>query len=117
MFDTEGKFAFSKTDSTSKGVDWLSLLAPSHANAIKEELTKMKAEGYVPIALRALYLYFLGLRSRLQWLIITIMAFVITDLIVFTIYKAVGQLSSLLGKLSYSYSIIVASSICPYENN
>jgi peptide/nickel transport system substrate-binding protein len=49
---TEGKFAFSKTDSTSKGIDWLSLLVPSHANAIKEELIKMKAEGYVPIALR-----------------------------------------------------------------
>jgi peptide/nickel transport system substrate-binding protein len=49
---TSGKFAFSKTDSTSKGVDWLSLIIPSHANAIKEELQKMKAEGYVPIALR-----------------------------------------------------------------
>jgi len=49
---TEGKFAFSKTDSTSKGIDWLSLLVPSHANALKEELIKMKAEGYVPIALR-----------------------------------------------------------------
>jgi peptide/nickel transport system substrate-binding protein len=49
---TEGKFAFSKTDSTSKGIDWLSLLVPSHANAVKEELIKMKAGGYVPIALR-----------------------------------------------------------------
>jgi peptide/nickel transport system substrate-binding protein len=48
----DGKFAFSKTDSTSKGVDWLSLIVPSHANAIKDELQKMKAEGYVPIALR-----------------------------------------------------------------
>jgi peptide/nickel transport system substrate-binding protein len=49
---TEGKFAFSKTDSTSKGVDWLSLLVPDHANAIKQELIKMKAEGYVPITLK-----------------------------------------------------------------
>jgi peptide/nickel transport system substrate-binding protein len=48
----DGKFAFSKTDSTSKGVDWLSLIVPSHANAIKDELQKMKAEGYVPPALR-----------------------------------------------------------------
>ena len=48
----DGKFAFSKTDSTSKGVDWLSLVVPSHANAIKDELQKMKAEGYVPPALR-----------------------------------------------------------------
>jgi peptide/nickel transport system substrate-binding protein len=48
----DGKFAFSKTDSTSKGVDWLSLIVPSHANAIKDELQKMKAEGYVPVALR-----------------------------------------------------------------
>jgi peptide/nickel transport system substrate-binding protein len=49
---TEGKFAFSKTDSTSKGVEWLSLLVPDHANAIKQELIKMKSEGYIPIALR-----------------------------------------------------------------
>ena len=49
---TEGKFAFSKTDSTSKGVDWLSLLVPDHANAVKQELIKMKAEAYVPIALK-----------------------------------------------------------------
>jgi peptide/nickel transport system substrate-binding protein len=49
---TAGKFAFSRTDSTSKGVDWLSLIIPSHATAIKEELQKMKAEGYVPVALR-----------------------------------------------------------------
>jgi peptide/nickel transport system substrate-binding protein len=48
----EGTFAFSKTDSTSKGVDWLSLIVPSHANAIKDELQKMKNEGYVPIALK-----------------------------------------------------------------
>jgi peptide/nickel transport system substrate-binding protein len=47
-----GVFAFSKTDSTSKSIDWLSLIVPSHANAIKDELQKMKAEGYVPIALR-----------------------------------------------------------------
>ena len=49
---TAGKFAFSKTDSTSKGVDWLSLIIPSHANAIKDELQKMKAENYIPNALR-----------------------------------------------------------------
>jgi len=47
-----GKFALSRTDSTSKGIDWLSLIVPSHANIIKEELAKMKAEGYVPVALR-----------------------------------------------------------------
>src|SRR5919206_767383 len=49
---TAGKFAFSRTDSTSKGVDWLSLIIPSHANAIKDELEKMKAENYIPNALR-----------------------------------------------------------------
>jgi peptide/nickel transport system substrate-binding protein len=47
-----GKFAFSRTDSTSKGIDWLSLIIPSHANAIKDELQKMKAENYIPNALR-----------------------------------------------------------------
>jgi peptide/nickel transport system substrate-binding protein len=51
---TGGKFAFSKTDSTSKSVDWLSLVIPSHANAIKEELHKMKAENYIPNALRGI---------------------------------------------------------------
>ena len=51
---TGGKFAFSKTDSTSKGVDWLSLIVPSHANAIKQELQKMIAEDYVPSALRGI---------------------------------------------------------------
>jgi peptide/nickel transport system substrate-binding protein len=49
-----GKFAFSKTDSTSKSVDWLSFLIPSHANAIKDELQKMKAENYIPAALRGI---------------------------------------------------------------
>jgi peptide/nickel transport system substrate-binding protein len=49
---TAGKFAFSKTDSTSKGVDWISLISPDHVKAIKDELKKMKDEGYVPIALR-----------------------------------------------------------------
>ena len=49
---TDGKFAFSKTDSTSKGVDWLSLLVPDHANAIKDELQKMRAEEFVPLALK-----------------------------------------------------------------
>lgn len=51
---TAGKFAFSRTDSTSKGVDWLSLIIPSHANAIKDELQKMKAEHYIPNALRGI---------------------------------------------------------------
>jgi peptide/nickel transport system substrate-binding protein len=51
---TAGKFAFSRTDSTSKGVDWLSLIIPSHANAIRDELQKMKAENYVPNALRGI---------------------------------------------------------------
>jgi peptide/nickel transport system substrate-binding protein len=49
---TTGKYAFSRTDSTSKGVDWLSLIIPSHANAIKDELQKMKAENYIPSPLR-----------------------------------------------------------------
>ena len=51
---TSGKFAFSRTDSTSKGVDWLSLVIPSHANAIRDELQKMKAENYIPNALRGI---------------------------------------------------------------
>lgn len=49
---TAGKLAFSNTDSNSKGIGWLSLILPAHANAIKEELQKMKAEGYIPPALK-----------------------------------------------------------------
>jgi peptide/nickel transport system substrate-binding protein len=49
---TAGKFAFSKTDSTSKGVDWISLISPDHIKAIKNELQNMKAEAFIPIALR-----------------------------------------------------------------
>ena len=33
---------------------WLSLLIPAHAEMIKEELQKMKDEGYVPAALKGI---------------------------------------------------------------
>jgi peptide/nickel transport system substrate-binding protein len=49
---TSGKFAYSRGEANSKNVDWLSLIIPQHAMAIKSELQKMSAEGFVPAALK-----------------------------------------------------------------
>jgi peptide/nickel transport system substrate-binding protein len=49
-----GKFAYSKGEATAKNVDWLSLVIASHADMIKSELEKMKAEQYVPNALKGI---------------------------------------------------------------
>jgi len=49
-----GKFAFSKGEASAKNIDWLSLIIPSHADAIKIELQKMRKEGYVPNPLKGL---------------------------------------------------------------
>jgi peptide/nickel transport system substrate-binding protein len=49
---TEGKLAYSRGQATANNVDWLSLIISSHAQMIKEELQKMKAEGYIPNPLR-----------------------------------------------------------------
>src|SRR5262249_26225022 len=51
---TDGKFAYSKSQAAVKGVDWLSLIVPSHADAISKELQKMKAEGFVPAPLKGI---------------------------------------------------------------
>lgn len=40
--------AYSKTESLSKNIDWISLIIPEHANLIKHELEKMKQENYIP---------------------------------------------------------------------
>lgn len=45
---TDGKFAYSKSEATVKNIDWLSLIVPSHANAISQELKKMQSEGFIP---------------------------------------------------------------------
>lgn len=49
---TSGKAAFSRGEATSKNVPWLSLIVPSHAAMIRNELAKMKAEGFIPVPLR-----------------------------------------------------------------
>jgi peptide/nickel transport system substrate-binding protein len=49
---TSGKAAFSRGEASSKNVPWLSLIVPSHAGMIRNELAKMKAEGFVPVPLR-----------------------------------------------------------------
>jgi peptide/nickel transport system substrate-binding protein len=51
---TAGKIAYSRAEATVKGVDQLDLIVPSHAEMIKEELQKMKDEGYVPNALKGM---------------------------------------------------------------
>jgi peptide/nickel transport system substrate-binding protein len=49
-----GVFAYSRTEATVKNIEWLSLIIPSHAQAIKQELEKMKAEGFVPAPLKGM---------------------------------------------------------------
>jgi peptide/nickel transport system substrate-binding protein len=51
---TSGKLAYSTGEATARNVDMLSLLVPAHAEMIKEELQKMKDEGYVPAALKGI---------------------------------------------------------------
>ncbi|MDP9196971.1 MAG: ABC transporter substrate-binding protein [Thermoproteota archaeon] len=46
-----GKFAYSRSQASVKNVDWLSLIVPSHAEAILQELRKMKEDGYIPAPL------------------------------------------------------------------
>jgi peptide/nickel transport system substrate-binding protein len=49
---TSGKAAFSRGEASSKNVPWLSLIVPSHAAMLRNELALMKAEGFVPNPLR-----------------------------------------------------------------
>ena len=47
-----GMFAYSRSEATVKNIEWLSPIIPSHAQAIKQELEKMKTERFVPPALK-----------------------------------------------------------------
>ncbi|HVE37716.1 MAG TPA: ABC transporter substrate-binding protein [Nitrososphaeraceae archaeon] len=47
-----GNFAYTRSEATVKNIEWLSLIIPSHAQAIKLELEKMKSERFVPAALK-----------------------------------------------------------------
>ena len=47
---TSGKAAFSKGEASSKNVPWLSLIVPSHAAMIRNELANMITEGFVPVS-------------------------------------------------------------------
>ena len=47
-----GNFAYTRSEATVKNIEWLSLIIPSHAQAIKLELEKMKSEHFVPAALK-----------------------------------------------------------------
>ena len=44
--------SFSKSQSTTKNAEWLSLIIPEHANLIKNELIKMKNENFIPTPLK-----------------------------------------------------------------
>jgi peptide/nickel transport system substrate-binding protein len=50
----DGRFAFSRSEANVKNVEWLSLIVPSHANAISQELKKMKAEEFIPASLQGI---------------------------------------------------------------
>ena len=47
-----GLFAYSRSEATLKNVEWLSLIIPSHAHAVRQELEKMKSEKFIPAALK-----------------------------------------------------------------
>lgn len=47
-----GNFAYTRSEATVKNIEWVSLIIPSHAQAIKLELEKMKSERFVPAALK-----------------------------------------------------------------
>ncbi len=47
-----GMFAYSRSEATVKNIEWLSLIISSHAQAIRQELEKMKTEQFVPPALK-----------------------------------------------------------------
>ncbi len=49
-----GIYAYSRSEATVKNIDWLSLIIPSHAEAIKNELVKMKTEGFIPAPLQGI---------------------------------------------------------------
>jgi peptide/nickel transport system substrate-binding protein len=50
----DGKVAYSKSEAGAKNIDQLSLITAGHASMIKDELEKMKNEGYIPPALKGL---------------------------------------------------------------
>lgn len=50
----DGKFAYSKSEAMVKDIDWLSLIIPSHAEAISQELKKMRSEGFIPAPLQGI---------------------------------------------------------------
>jgi peptide/nickel transport system substrate-binding protein len=49
---TSGKVSFSSSGAVQKGVDWLSLVNPTHAGYIQAELQKMKDENFIPAPLQ-----------------------------------------------------------------
>ncbi|MGD1838954.1 MAG: ABC transporter substrate-binding protein [Nitrososphaeraceae archaeon] len=50
---SSNQLSFSKSQSTIKNVDWLSLIIPEHALLIKKELNKMIEEKYIPDPLKS----------------------------------------------------------------
>jgi len=49
-----GIFAYSRSEATVKNIEWLSLIISSHAQSIKQELEKMKTEGFIPAPLKGM---------------------------------------------------------------
>ncbi|MDE1829112.1 MAG: ABC transporter substrate-binding protein, partial [Thaumarchaeota archaeon] len=51
---TDGKLAFSRSDSVSKNIDWLSLIVPKDAQIMRSYLQEFEKENKVPAALEGL---------------------------------------------------------------
>ena len=47
-----GVLAYTRSEATVKNIEWLSLIIPSHAQAIRQELEKMRSEQFVPSSLK-----------------------------------------------------------------
>ena len=47
----DGKASFSRSESISKNVNWLSLIIPNHAIMIKDQLDDFKSSSFVPVPL------------------------------------------------------------------
>jgi len=47
-----GELAYTRSEATVKNIEWLSLIIPSHAQAIRQELEKMRSEQFVPSSLK-----------------------------------------------------------------
>lgn len=66
-----GKLAYSRSESIAKGIDWLSLIIPQHAQLIKSELETMMEENFIPEPLKEFVDYNYALKrynAAIKWI-------------------------------------------------